>query len=368
MAFRDGQGSMRSPYAERRSEDLNRDDNGVTVAIFPAADVAPSTEITVTAEIRTFLLYEDVDQAGGLGRLPNDDDDGFDVTVRTRLNVRGVTQTAVGEVGAFIRLQAGDFIDADDDFEINKGYGWWKFAPGWELMAGYNDNTAAIQAGVDWDFTFDAGGSISNSNIEQMRLTWNDGGPLSFAVAVEDSEGAVDAAGVTRTDTGDIPAFAAYGAYNSDGIFLQITGAWQEDDAGDDDDWFLGAGARFGLGDMFTFTAAAGFADGYCRNWFGTLNCDVDSELWGVNAGIITKLAEDIRFELGAWYGESDDNDTAAGVAAADEDGFGILGGLYWDPVSQVTVGVFAEYDDIDVDGAGNDEHLTALFGTWLRF
>jgi hypothetical protein len=45
----------------------------------------------------------------------------------------------------------------------------------------------------------------------------------------------------------------------------------------------------------------------------------------------------------------------------------GFNGGIFWDPVSQVTVGAGATYVDFD-DDAGDFDSLQVWFGTFLRF
>lgn len=372
LSIRSGGGSYDLP--EQRAADRigQKDTDGVTISVVPAADAAPMAEITVSAEIRTILIYEDVDFEDR--RL--DDDDALDVRSRTRLNIQGKTETAVGEVGARVRLQANvldsdTFGDTHDTVSLNRGYGWWKFAPAWTLHAGYDDTTAAVQAGFDWDaasgplFT---GGQTDKLN-EQMRLIWNNGGPLTFAIAVEDSDD--DNLGIGG-DRGDIPAIAGYIAFDNETVFLQAIGVWQSDDSStfhafpvphstsNSDDWAVGAGARFALGDIFTVslggTAGEGY-EGYCNNVCVDTN---DTQFWTASIGVIFNINDNTRFELG--YGHEDYADEADAIA----------GGIYWDPVSQVTLGLNAGWIDIDgdlPDGTPADrEGFAVAFGTWLRF
>ena len=123
---------------------------------------------------------------------------------------------------------------------------------------------------------------------------------------------------------------------------------------------------------MFQLTAGAVYGEGtnsYANN-LGPLT--VDEEFWGASVGILANLSEDTRLELGVGYEDYDNSGTALG--------FG--GGVYWDPVSQVTLGIGATYIDYDdrqdvgTDGAGNlafvddsnEDSLQVFFGTWLRF
>ena len=95
---------------------------------------------------------------------------------------------------------------------------------------------------------------------------------------------------------------------------------------------------------------------------------------------MIVNIADDTRLELGVGYEDYDDAGNALG--------FG--GGIYWDPVSQLTLGIgatYVEFNDVhefsvaddrppalpivpmvtltDVDDA---DSLQIFFGTWFRF
>lgn len=179
MAIRDGQGTYEGVLAERNADKV-RDSSGFTLSVLPTADAAPAAEVSVSGEIRTALIYTDFNE-------DNEDDysDNLDVKVRGRIFIKGKADTAVGEVGGYFRLQAdggGNFSDYSESTKMNKAYGWWKFAPNWEFMAGYNDNTAALQVGWDWLAATGPVSSFGPSNInnEQMRVTYSSG-PLSFA-------------------------------------------------------------------------------------------------------------------------------------------------------------------------------------------
>lgn len=388
MSIRDGQGTYEGVLPERYADRV-REESGFTLSVLPTADAAPAAEVSVSGEIRTALLYSDFDSS---------EDDNIDVKVRGRIFIKGKADTAVGEVGGYFRLQAdggGNFSDYSEATKMNKAYGWWKFAPAWELMAGYNDNTAALQVGWDW---LAASGPVSsfgpsNINNEQMRLTYSSG-PLSFAIAVEDADsGSTSAIGAgadgklgtkddvvvvsSFADTADIPAVEAYLMYSSDSFTGQIVGLYQTDDLGDEDDYAIGGGITFGISDGFQITAGAVFGEGTSQYANNIGPVTADEEFWGASVGILANLSEDTRLELGAGLEDYDH----AGEAL----GFG--GGIYWDPVSQVTLGVGATYVErsdaeelvLVVDPIANtsslefvdeddNDSLEIFFGTWLRF
>lgn len=350
LAVRDGQADF-GQVQPRSRDDTVREDSGFTISVLPAADAAPVAQVSVSGEIRTVLMYTDFE-----------DDDNLDVVTRGRLMIEGKADTAVGDVGGYVRFQAnggGDFSDYGESVDMNKAYGWWDFAPNWRLLAGYEDTTATLLQ--SWDFygatapTRTFGPSYIYNG--QMRLTYSDD-TVSFAVALEDPDFDEDQAS-------DVPSVRGYAMYTSDPFTGQIVGLWQSDDLGDHDDWAVGAGAKLGLAKGFDVIAAAVVGEGtstYAANLAPLTN---DEAFWDGSVGVLANLTDETRIELGVGYEDYD----VAGKAL----GFG--GAVYWDPVSQLTVGAGATYVDFDnafVDDDGptavEDDSLEIFVGTWLRF
>jgi len=303
MSFRSGGDNYSLAPMKADQARTEGPNNGFTVSVLPTADVAPAAEVTVSGEIRTYIRYRDtrvkVERDSEDGGTHTASDDKMDVIARARLVATGKADTAVGEVGGRIRVQeesgqrSGD--DDSNNAVVNQAYGWWKFSPNWQLIAGLWDSTAAVQAGVDWDFTSPVNTVWGDEgSTEQMRLVFNNGGPLTIAIAVEDSEGSTYSGGA---DVGDIPAFAGYIAYDSGHVFLQLTGLWENDDTtsvhvsdtgvvhhdDNSDNYFIGAGARFGFGDHFTLTAGAGYSEGYQDAVYTTIG--PDDQYWVASVG-----------------------------------------------------------------------------------
>jgi hypothetical protein len=293
---------------------------------------------------------------------------------------------------------------------MNQAYAWWKFSPSWQLIAGLWDSSSAPQAGIDWDFTGPGFTGLlgDDGSTEQMRLVFNNGGPFTFAIALEDNEGddfcaatsAVTFPGVTTAvvnacfqtgrnifddgvfvdafgiaiaganrgaDLGDVPAVAGYIAYDSEGIFLQLTGLWEQDERRyttlffgpfvpdpdtyffrnnkADDNWFVGAGARFGLGDVATLTAAGFWGEVYQDAVYTLIG--PDDQYWGASFGIIANVGEASRLEVGAAYFRN--NDAFFGFL---DNEWQATAGWFWDPVSQVTVFVTGSYAFSEFHGA----------------
>jgi len=370
LSIRDGQ--IETAAITEKAANRIDPDQGFTLSVLPTADVAPVAEISVSGEIRSLLFYVDTDGGDRFGGRPhfNEDgtldhvsfeDNGFDTITRGRLNVQGKTDTAVGEVGARIRFQANVFDLTDAEVTMHDANAWWQFAPNWRLITGYTDMLAAIQAGVDWDFTFCgiSCGGPSDKLDEQMALVFTSG-PFTALLGVDDSDD-----GIFTVDRGDFPAIVGYLMYNADNLFLQGVGVWQKDDVGNSDDWAVGLGARVGLGDMFTLTGAATYSKGYA-GYTNDLAVGFDDKIWQASIGAIFNLAESTRFEAGYGYSKRDGTgflsfgDANANVANV---------GVYFDPVSQVTLGLQGSWQDIDDDSFDEDTQVWAVtFGTWLRF
>lgn len=352
MTIRDGQADF-GRFQSRSRDDMVREDSGFTISVLPAADVVPVAEVSISGEIRTALMYTDFEDGANA-----------DIINRGRLVIMGKAQTAVGEVGGYFRLQAnggGDFSDYSESIDMNKAYGWWDFAPRWRLLAGYEDTTATLLQ--SWDF-FGATAptrTFGPSYIynEQMRLTYSDE-TFSFAIALEDPDNDQD------DQASDVPAVEGYVMYTSDPFTGQIVGLWQSDDAGDNDDWAVGAGARLGIVKGFDFIVAAVIGEGTSIYAANLAPLTADEGFWDGSIGVLANITEETRIELGVGYEDYD----VAGKAL----GFG--GGIYWDPVSQLTVGAgatYVDFDDASVDDDGTitpveDDSLEIFLGTWLRF
>jgi hypothetical protein len=390
LAIRDGQGTFEGELPTRVS-DRQYQDQGYTFSVMPSADVAPVAEVSVSAEIRTLLWFTDDARDAGNGHRS---DDNLDVANRGRVFIKGKIDTAVGEVGGYVRFQAsggGDLGDYDQTAKMTYAYGWWKFAPNWELSAGRNDMTAALITNWDWNETSPIDPGPSDAGQEQMRLTYTSG-PVAFAIAVGDPDnftqtsstttnvvGCVDdnpANGkcdvgedatltpITTTssksvDRSDLPNLQASLSYTSDAFTAQIAGLVQDDNEGDDLDWAVGGGAMLGIADHFTVMAAAVVGSGTDEYTNNLGPASVDDDFWGGSVGIIAHLSEDTRLEVGAGIEDYDQAGEADGVNA----------GVFWDPVSQVTVGLAATWLDYTDQPTGNDgDVLQVFFGTWLRF
>lgn len=350
LSIRDGQAYFED-FAYSRPE--KRDDFippelGYTFSVAPTADVAPTSEVFVTAEVRTALLYTDFEEG-----------DNLDVAVRGRLVVTGKTETPVGEVGGFFRLQAtggGDNTDYDESPSMQRAYGWWKFLPDWQLLAGQEDTTATLLTSWDWLAATAPTRSLGPSDAynEQMRLTYTTGA-WSFALAAEDPD----------YDTGDdprndIPAVPGYILYSTDEFTGQVVGLWQADTDGPDE-WAIGGGVSIVLTEGFQVFGAAVVGEGTAVYANNLAPLDPDDSFWLASAGILADLTEQTRIELGVGIEDYEDAGEALGASA----------GLYWTPVTPLSLGVGATYVDFNDAFVGDeptdDNSLQVFVGAWWR-
>ncbi len=271
LSIRDGQTYFDYLPAEK-SDDVIPEDSGFTLAVAPAADVAPTSEVAISAEIRNALLYTDFEHG-----------DDLDIAMRVRFIVRGKTETPVGEVGGYFRLKAdggGDFTDFSEVTEMQRAFGWWKFAPGWQLLAGQEDMTATLQTSWDWLAATGPTRSFGPTDAynEQMRVSYTEGA-WSFGASLEDPD--YDTNDPPRND---IPAVHAYALYSSDGFTGNVVGLWQSDTDGNDD-WAIGGGVQIGLAEGFDLFGAAVVGEGTSAYANNLAPIDFDESFWAGSAG-----------------------------------------------------------------------------------
>ena len=370
LTVRKGQLAYNEILPMRASEQL-RDHQGYTIAVTPTADLpAPVSEVTVSGEIRARLLYFDHDTDGDIDLNgdndvtdvdeSNSDHNFFDVTTRGRLRIDGKTETAIGEVGGTIRLQATDGTEAD----MNIIWGYWQMTPNLQLGAGFTDSLAAIQASVDWNGNavlngFNAG--PTNQSVSSFRLTYTNGG-LTLAAALEDN------------DVGDIPAVAGYIAFDTGSFLINASALWQDDDStgfnDTDDDWVVGVGVIGNLGDMLRIEAAANTGEGYSPAVYGVQNVNEnDFEFWSASVLAVLSFGNNLSLELDFGYTNLDHEGDEALLAVEQVEKLWSVGGaIYWDPVDQLTLGWGVGWNKQEDDEDDDFTDITAGFGAWFRF
>jgi hypothetical protein len=177
---------------------------------------------------------------------------------------------------------------------------------------------------------------------EQMRLTYSSG-PLTWAVALEDSENHVPGVGGEHTQL----AVASRIDYAGDAFSASLSGYYAPDAPGSmvttlgDDYWQVAAGATLPLGDIATFSAN------------GLFNSEDD---FGATAYVSFNLTEAAFFEASAGHIWAD-------AAASDVTKFNA--GIYWKPVDQLKIGLQAEHID---DDALAEKQTSVSLVTWFSY
>lgn len=307
----------------------------VTVmSVLPTADAPAGATIEWSGYVRAILGY----YAWDVG--PADGDD-IDIYARGRLNVTARTDTAVGEVGVRMRIEGNSPIGggvADLSVDMPVAWGWWAMTPELTLGGGYQGSLGNLGFGYDGACTCHY---IDNADVygnpgdtTQMRLTYASG-PMSFAIALEDASNTSGAPAIDRLGV------AGELAYAGDTFSGEISGVWRNtDQAGFQDHWQVGAGLGFNM-DPIGVSLAGGLGQDAALD-----------DYWFVNGLVSMNLSDEIRMEMGAGYKDYDD---------ANRTVMGIMGGLYYVPVDQLTIGLEAEYVSTDLPGPDQEDFYAGL-------
>jgi hypothetical protein len=332
------------------------------IGIMPTADMPASTTISWNGFVRAAILYSD---------RPSPTDDGVDVPYRAELAFKGTTDTAVGEVGARITFRGEGSGFGNKGVTLPVAWGWWAMTPELTLGGGFQGSLGNIGYGYDGACTcaFDDNADVAFNpgDTTQMRLSYASG-PLSMAIAIEDasSHGATQAAPLgpftaANPFGGDANSIGAAGEvkFSGDAVNGEVSAVWHDGGvnlaapvAVTDDSWQIGAGMGFSLGDMANLSVAA--ATGHIVNGQG---------FWGASALISANLSDAVHAELA--YGYKNYNSSANAGWVAKPDVSSILAGIYYDPVSQLTIGLEGEY--INPKGSSNNSASLDLV-TVFRF
>jgi hypothetical protein len=318
------------------------------ISILPTADAPASTTIDWDIEIRTALTYTDINDDNLVGVLVvNNDDEDLSIHTRARVRVKATTDTSVGTVGVDARIQggAGEF-GGGADVVMNIAWGWWQMTPEWTLGGGYTGSLSDPGHGMDGYATFGTTIAFGQGDQEQFRVTYASG-PLTWAVALEDGDGA--AAGSPDTDLG----VATRLDYAGDAFSASLSGYYGN---GSDtivaplvtsDAWQVAAGADFSLGDMALISVNGAIGSGYLAN----------DDYTGLTAFVSFDVTDTTSFEASAGrrWNEGTSNDTTAANV-----------GVYWHPADQLKIGLQA--DRIWNQGSFDPDTTTASFVTWFSY
>jgi hypothetical protein len=311
------------------------------IGILPTADVPASTNIQWSGFVRAGLVYGAAEYTDAAGVVT--DYDFIDIKTRAGLKVVATTDTAVGEVGVRVALlgtaetqvyggPAGFNRSHDGDVQTDGYWGWWKITPELTLGGGVDGSLANSSNLFDNRCTchyIGTGGAFGNGDPSQIRLSYASG-PISFAVAVEDYD-----------NTGSSSSLGVAGEmkWSGDSFGFDLNaGFWDTAYAGFDADWTVNAGANFSLGDIASVGIAAGLGEGM---GLGGIRHGINDSYWRAGTFLGFTLSDSASAELGFTY---TDHDLLTSWTVA--------GGVYYTPVSQLSIGLEASYSDTNFKGS----------------
>jgi hypothetical protein len=333
------------------------------ISVLPTADAPAGATISWSGYARAGLVYSEskFDESitgldgDGVATAPTTESgefDDLDVPARGQIRVKAKTDTAVGEVGVDVRVR-GTWSDGGNgavNARMDVAWGYWAMTPELTFGGGYAGSLGNIGYGYDGAcscyYTDNADLAFNPGDVTQMRLSYASG-PLSFAVALEDG----DNGGKKLGAAGEIK-------YSGDMISGEISGVWRDLDASEDYDademWQIGAGLGLSLGDMVSLSLAA--AMGHDQGGFDTEELgDVfitasANDWWGVTALASVNLSDEIHAELAGGYRKRDGETISASEAGFEYETWGVMAGLYYEPVDQLTIGLEGEFYKAETD------------------
>ena len=299
-------------------------DTATVISVRPTADAPASTTITWSGYAKAGVIYVDND----------DSDNDVDVKARGDLKVVGQTDTSVGQVGALVKIRADFDGNGTVDAYGKEAWGWWAMTPELTLGGGYSGSLGNVGYGYDGAcscyYTDNADVAMNPGDTTQLRLTYASG-PFTMAVALEDAsedEGAsypneLGAAGEIK--------------YAGDVIGGEISGVWRDGGDADEDLYQVGGGLSFSLASMASISAGAAYGQQHDGETY-----------WVASALASASLNDAIHAEVAYGHRNYEDSDDVNAV----------LGGIYYDPVSQLTIGVEGEW----IDNSSTQVDLVTVF------
>ena len=296
-----------------------------TISVVPTADMPASTVIQWSGYVRAAVYYNSLSTT-----FLSADTSETNIRSKYGLKVVGTTDTAVGEVGVKIAL-AGNSEGPSEDWNraasiAGDGFwGWWKMTPELTLGGGRDGSISGNGEGFDgresamYSNSDRNGGYKTVGDIAQFRLSYASG-PIAAAIALEDGR-----------SNGNDSNFGVAGEikYSGDTFGVELN-AGVQNTAGfaAEDIWTVNAGAHVALADMFTVSAAAGMGSGT-----GTADDYTKASIWAK-----ATLSDAMWIEAGV----SHQWNTQISSTILDRTSMG--GGIYYSPVSQLTIGLEADY------------------------
>lgn len=350
------------------------------LSVMPTADAPAGTTISWSGYARAGVVYNRVDgdtkdkaytfQRGTWVRDQAKDVSGstklddWDVGERAQLLLQAKTDSSAGEVGVEMKLRADFNGNGPADLYGKVVWGYWSMTPDLTLGGGYNQSLGDIVYGYDGSctcyFTDNADVDFDPGDTTQMRVSYA-AGPVTVALAVEDASLTND------TVSAGMLGVAGEIAYSGDVFSGEIAGVWRDSDrtqTGASDIWQLGLGGSIKMGDIGSFTFAAATGQGpYEVETQGTIinGLAYDNTWWGASAFTSVNLSTATHVELAGGYKHREGDQSRYNgyqVSDVEYETYAVLGGLYYSPVSQLTLGFEGEWYTTSTSGDARADDL----------
>jgi hypothetical protein len=293
---------------------------------------------------------------------------------------------------------------------MKTAWGYWAMTPELTFGGGYAGSLGNIGYGYDGActcyYTDNADLSFDPGDTTQLRLSYASG-PFSMAVALEDSGRNNGFGNDNNYENGNNLGVAGEIKYSGDAFSGEISGVYRTVNNDDytttvdltplatggsvtfnpdiDSLWQIGAGVGFNLGSIASLSLAAAMGSGPFEevNNQGDIiaSYPVQNDWWGITGLASANLSDTVHTELGLGY-KHREGDSYTGAAdldgnqwkysGFDYDTWGVLGGVYYTPVDQLTIGLEGEWytsetslsrkgvaGDVEADGLKDDLDVT---------
>ena len=407
--------ALQVPGMMDSDRDRVTNERATIISVMPTADAPAGTTISWSGYVNAAVVYagnddqwtvKGKDAAGdelfSKFTVSSGSNDDWDVKARGQLRVVATTDTAVGEVGVELKMR-GDFAgNGVADVYMKTAWGYWAMTPELTFGGGYAGSLGNIGYGYDGActcyYTDNADVAFNPGDTTQLRLSYASG-PFSMAVALEDAGIYGGYEGDDSSSKGNQLGVAGEIKYSGDMFSGEISGVYRavnEDDytvtrfpdfdSDIDGLWQVGAGLGFNLGEIASLSLAAAMGSGpftEVNNYTGevTTSLPVDNDWWGISGLATANLSDTVHAEAGLGYkhretdGRSIDLGGTLGdikTSGIEWDTWAVLGGIYYTPVDQLTIGLEGEWYTTDaevsakqdVDG-GNKLNLENSSDNW---
>ena len=341
------------------------------------ADAAPAveepfTEVKVSGYIKTGYIYSEVRDGLPLrGGLPRDASS--DIDVEGGVNVKGSVQSSLGEVGVTIQAKwdiaesttnAATYALRDDGL-----IGFWQFADAFKLEMG-RSNAGRLENGIDkntrriWTVgnrrvrAENAGNGFFDRDAYNgfLGLAYSNG-PITLNVRAHDATRGVGGGGYDD----DALGVSGKALYSGDVIGFEVSGGyWGQDNANllpiasqTGVKWLAGVGTELNF--IPGVPVSLAIQTGRLHNNAETLN---------FSGSVGFTLTDTISGGIGAGWKRVSKSPTAADNRTERV----ITGGIYYSPLSQLTLGLEADYLDDGKPAATRNDGYTAAAVTRYSF